>query len=323
MIQQTISPTEIASPERLATLEKRYHRSRKKIRIILLIPALWMIGAAVAASINELWVWQALVGWCLLVLFLVGVYILYQVPGTDDVVHQYAMEILPGLFRKAGADEVHVAKRHDLSMKTFLEAGLYYDKYSSISREDCIGGKINGSDFGMYEIAIQVKTMTDSLTSNNGIATNHFYGWFIVVSAPRISGFHFVTMRRRVNSGESDDWHKKTVSHWESNTTFQEVATDDRSFNEAFLLNSDHPAQLLQLLNPSLCGYLMHLAETTSNSFAVSIQRGHVYLLIGHENADLRKCPSRNFATEIDPQLADNVRWYVELIKGFQKINLR
>lgn len=323
---EPILSAEIASIERLRELEIKYRRSQQKIWVLVAIPLLWLIGASVARMINELWAWQALVGWCLLCAFLGGVFILYQIPSKDDVIHDYSQAVLPGLFKHFGADKVLVARRHDLHMKTILEAGLYYDKYNTISREDCVQGHINGIDFGMYEVALQIggSVISPQAGTTATTRTNYFYGWFVMMNTSRVHGFHFITLRNRIASGEADDWSEKTIAHWEKDITLQKVATEDGAFNELFLLNSDHPEVLLQLLTPSMRESLIQFAETASNSFAISIQRGHVFLLIGHDNADLRKAPSSgNFTEGVDPELQRDVAWYANMVKKLSQIGLR
>lgn len=326
MNQKPITGAEIASVPCLQELEKQYRRSGWKWPIVLSIPAFWIMGAAVAYLVDETWMWEALVGWCLLVAFMAGVYLLYQVPAAADVVHKYSLEILPGLFRKLGAEQVRVARRHDLSMKVFLEAGLYYEKYSSISRQDCIQGMLHGTAFGMYQVAMQTdSSLYRGAAGSPGasLKTNQFYGWYIVVDAAPVNGFHFITTRRRINAGESDDWHKKTVSHWENDQALQRISSGNAAFDEAFLLNSDQPSVLLSMLSPELQEFFLHLEKTSANSFAISIQRSSVYLLIGHEKADLRIAPEKGFTNEIPQQLTDNVRWYINLMHGLRKLARR
>lgn len=318
MNQDRISPAEIASVERLKTIEKRYGRSRKKIWFVLAIPSLWLLGAIVANTIDELWAWEALVGWCLMTTFLMGVYVLYQVPSTDDAVHWYSQEILPGLLIKLGVETVRVARRHNLSMKIFLESGLYYDKYSAISREDSIQGRINGADFGMYEIAVQTGStmMSAQAGTTASVRTNQFYGWFIVVNTAQVNGFHFITLRKKLTRGESDDWHEKTISHWEKDQVMQKVSTGNSRFDDLLLVNSDRPESLRQLLNSSALDFLVYIAETSSNAFAISIQRGNIYILIGHEKPEFRKVPEGDFTTQLSPEMVADAKWFVELIRG-------
>lgn len=319
---ERISPAQIAPADRLKAIEKRYIRSRRKIWFVLAIPALWLMGAVAAKAIDELWAWEALIGWCLMTTFLMGVYLLYQVPSTADAVHKYSQEILPGIFTQLGVENVRVARRHNLSMKVFLDSGLYYDKYSSISREDSVQGRINGSDFGMYEVAMQIGStrMSAQAGTTATLRTNQFYGWFIVVNTAHISGFHFITMRKRRNTGESDDWHAKTISHWENDRQLQKVSIANSKFDELFLLNSDMPDVLSQLLNTSAQDFLVYLAETSANSFAISIQRGNIYLLIGHEKPEFRKVPEGDFTTELNPEMVADAKWFSELIRGLGKI---
>jgi hypothetical protein len=146
----------------------------------------------------------------------------------------------------------------------------------------------------------------------------------MMINTKRFPGFHFITLRNRISSGEADDWCQKTITHWEKDTTLQKVSTDDPAFNERFLLNSDMPEQLLQLLSASMRASLLQFAETASNAFAISIQRGHVFLLIGHDTADLRNAPaSGNFEEEINDQLKSDVAWYVNVIMKLSQVGLR
>jgi len=323
MNEKPIIGAEIASATRLQELEKQYRRAGLKWKIILSIPALWIIGGLIAKVVDETWIWEALVGWCLLTTFMAGVFLLYQVPAAADVVHKYSLEVLPGIFRQFGAQEVRVAKRHDLSMKVFLESGLYYDKYSTISREDSIQGTLHGNNFGMYEVAVQVGSslMTGRPGATRPVHTNQFYGWFIILNTPMHNGFHFITPRKRFNTGESDDWLMKTIAHWENDEQLEKITTGTPSFDELFFLNSDQPSVLLSLLNTSAKEYLVQQAQSARNAFAISIQRSCVYVLIGHERAEFRVAPESNFIGNIPESLAEDVGWYVQFINNLRKMS--
>lgn len=238
-----ISPTEKRPAEALAALEKKYRKSKQKALFLLLIPLLWILGAIPAYFIGSAVAWECLAGWCIGVTFCVGVYATMWLPDTAEVVHNYAQLVLPELFRNAGVNDVRVHTRHDLSMKTFLDSGLYHDRYNSISREDSIQGNLHGVPFGMYEVAMQVGGTRMNARSGivSGTRTNYFYGWFVMLNVPRISGFHFITMRGRKNSGESDDWLQHTIAHWENDVQLQQTQSGNAAFDRQFMLNSDQP----------------------------------------------------------------------------------
>lgn len=320
----TISAEKKSPDSRLTALESQYERAGQKIWWWLSVPLLWVSSWFVVDWVDVEWAWDFFGLWCILVLILIGMFIYKRFPAKENVIHEYSQLVLPKIFSGFGVRDVKVARRHDLSMKTFLESGLYHDKYNSISREDSVQGILNGEQFGMYEVAMQVGS--SRMGGRAGIVsttrTNHFYGWFIVLNAARIPGFHFITMRARKNSGESDDWHVKTFQHWDTDTQLQKIILGNPVFDQQFLLNSDHPHALISLLSPTMQEFLLYLAHTTKNSFAISIQKSRIYVMIGHENASLRKCPDQNFAGEYPPDLVEDVKWFVELIQGLSRMRL-
>lgn len=315
MIELKFRPQELAPEDRLRRLEKQYRRSRQKWLFIAAIPVLWAIGAIPLFSLGYSWLGPVYTAWCILVVFAIGAYVIFRFPVADEVEHEHAQVILPGLLTKLGVEAAAVHKRHNLSTKTLLDAGLYYGKYNAWLREDCIQGTISGFNFGMYETAIQIAS-----TAGGGYdRTNEFYGWFIAVNIRPLQGFHFITMRRRVNSGESDDWHRKTLSHWENDRQLQKIASGNKEFDEAFRLNTDHPAALMSRLDDAAMDFLLYLARTTKNSFALSIQRSHIFLLIGHEGANLRRSRKGDFTLDYSDEIAEEVHWYIEAIKSLAK----
>ncbi|HTF05470.1 MAG TPA: DUF3137 domain-containing protein [Bacteroidia bacterium] len=320
---EVLTPAEIAPEEALHSLQKMRERAKQKWMIIFLTIGLLVLGSSVVYALEIKWLLIAYAASCIASVFIVGAWVFLKLPVLTEVEHKYAQVVLPGLFTKTGATEVRVGKHHDLSMKTFLEAGLYHDKYSSISREDYIQGKFNERPFGMYEIAIQTVATYGGGGAQNTVGTNRFYGWFIIVPADRISGFHFITMRYRNNNGESDDWHTLTLQHWEEDVHLQKFVPGESKFDDAFLLNTNQPEALHEILTPSLQEFLLYAAATAKNSFAISIQRSRIYVMIGHERANFRQCPEKKFTEEFHPDLLEDVKWYADLLKGIHKVGSR
>lgn len=317
---EEIIPSEIAAQAELQKLQKRREWAQRKWTIVFAALTGLVLGAGTVYALEIRWLILAYAPFCIASIFAVGAWVFLKLPVLSEVERKYSQLILPGLFTKAGASEVLVSKRHDLSMKTFLEAGLFHDKYSTISREDCIQGKFSERPFGMYEVAMQtVATYGGMSPMQNTIGTNRFYGWFIIVPAERIPGFHFITMRYRNNDGESDDWHTLTFQHWEEDQQLQKITLGETKFDDAFLLNTDQPETLRTILNPSVQEFLLYVASTTKNSFAISIQRSRIYMMIGHETATFRKCPEKKFTEEIHPEMIEDVKWYADLLRGLQK----
>lgn len=320
MKQGHIALGEIASVPRLRQLEKQHRRSRKKGQLILLIPALCILGAIPAYLLDINWLWEALAGWCILVIFLVGSYIMWKLPVTEEIVHDYSQEVLPGLFRKLGIEKPEAFRRHNLAVKAFLDSGLFHDKYSSISREDCIQGFVHSAPFGMYQVAMQVgTTLMGGRAGMTTLKTNHFYGWFITVNIAAVPGVHVIIMRQRIHSGESDDWHSKTISHWEKSDFLQKEISGNEMFDEKFLVFTDYPQELFRLLTPETQKFLLYLAQTTQNSFAISVQKSSASLLIGHESPTFRICPEGDFTSELPVEMVDDARWFADLLKGIQR----
>lgn len=316
---EQIRPAEIAPLDRLEKLEKQYRRSRQKLKFLLLIPGLWLLAFIPTYILDIKWLWEDFAGWCILVLFGIGGYAVLKFPIADDVIHAYAQEILPGLLRKFGVENPRVSKRHDLSFRTMLESGLYHDKFNGVLREDSVQGTLGQIPFGMYEIAIQVNSTIGARSARTSFSTNHFYGWFIQLAIPHIRGVHTIVMRRRIHGGESDDWHEETLEFWQENSQLQKIFTSNPSFDEAFLVASDLPETLRPMLDRNAQEFLLYLAQTTRNSFAISVQHSKVYMMIGHENPTFRKSPDGNFTTEINREMMEDAKWFVDLIRGLGK----
>lgn len=317
---EDLTPAEIAPEKELHNLQKKREWAQHKWMLTLVTLVLLVLGATGVYALEIRWLFIAYAGFCVLTIFVVGAWIFLKLPVLSEIEHSYAQLVLPGLFTKANAIEVRVGKRHDLAMKTFLEAGLFYDKYSTISREDWITGKFDGQSFAMYEVALQTVATYGAVALQNTVGTNRFYGWFIVVPADRISGFHFITMHYRNNEGESDDWHTLNYQHWVEDQQLQKIKLRDAKFDDTFLLNTDQPEILRGMLSPSTQEFLLYIASTTKNSFAISIQRSRIYMMIGHERANFRKCPEKKFTEEIHPEMLEEVKWYADVLRGLTRI---
>ncbi len=317
---EDLTPAEIAPEKELRQLQKKREWAQHKWMIALATLGLLVLGATGVYAAEIEWLFIAYAAFCLIIVFVVGALIFMKMPVLAEAEHSYAQLVLPGLFTKSGATEVRVGKRHDLAMKTFLEAGLFYDKYSTISREDWITGKFNERSFGMYEVALQTVATYGALAFQNTVGTNRFYGWFIVVPVDRISGFHFITMHYRNNEGESDDWHTLNYQHWMEDQQLQKIKLGEAKFDDAFLLNTDQPEMLRGMLSPHVQEFLLYIASTTKNSFAISIQRSRLYMMIGHDGANFRKCPAKKFTEEIHPEMLEEVKWYSDVLRGLTRI---
>lgn len=317
---EDLTPAEIAPEKELHILQKKREWAQLKWMVIFITLGLLVLGASGVYALEIRWLFLAYAGFCVAVIFVAGAWIFLKLPVLAEVEHSYAQIVLPGLITKTGATEVRVGKRHDLAMKTFLEAGLFYDKYSTITREDWIQGKFNAQSFGMYEVALQTVATYGAGPMQNTVGTNRFYGWFIVLPINHISGFHFITMRYRTNEGESDDWHTLTFQHWTEDQQLQKINLGEANFDDAFLLNTDQPEMLRGMLSPSVQEFLLYLASTTKNSFAISIQRSRIYMMIGHERATFRKCPEKKFTEEIHPEMLEEVKWYADVLRGLSHI---
>jgi hypothetical protein len=317
---EDLTPAEIAPQTELDFLQKKREWAQRKWMLAFMTAGLLVLGASLVYALEIKWLFLAYAAFCVATIFVVGALIFMKLPVLSEVERSYAQLVLPGLFAKAGATEVRVGKRHDLAMKTFLEAGLFYDKYSTISREDWVQGKFNEQTFGMYEVALQTVATYGAGPMQNTVGTNRFYGWFIVVPVHRISGFHFITMHYRNNEGESDDWHTLNYQHWVEDQQLQKIKLGETKFDDAFLLNTDQPEMLRGMLTPSVQEFLLYIASTTKNSFAISIQRSRIYMMIGHERANLRMCPEKKFTEEIHPELLEEVKWYADVLRGLSRI---
>lgn len=317
---EDLKPTEIAPEKELIDLQKKREWAERKWMVAFTALGLLVVGAMAVYGLEIKWLFVAYAGFCVATIFVVGGWIFLKLPVLSEIEHSYAQLVLPGLFTKSGASEVLVGKRHDLAMKTFLEAGLFYDKYSTISREDWIQGKFNERSFGMYEVALQTVATYGAGPMQNTIGTNRFYGWFIIIPIDRMPGFHFITMRYRNNEHESDDWHTLNFRHWTEDEQLQKITLGEAKFDDAFLLNTDQPDALRGMLTPSVQEFLLYAATTTKNSFAISIQRSRIYLMIGHERASFRKCPDKKFTEEIHPEVLEEVKWFSDLVRGLTRI---
>ncbi len=317
---EDLTPAEIAPETELNILQKKREWAQRKGMLAFTALGFLVLGASLVYALEIKWLFLAYAAFCVVTIFVVGAIIFMKLPVLTEVERSYAQLILPGLLTKAGATEVRVGKRHDLAMKTFLEAGLFYDKYSTISREDWIQGKFNEQSFGMYEVALQTVATYGAGPMQNTVGTNRFYGWFIVVPVDRISGFHFITMHYRNNEGESDDWHTLNYHHWVEDQQLQKIKLGETKFDDAFLLNTDQPEMLRGMLTPSVQEFLLYLASTTKNSFAISIQRSRIYMMIGHERANLRTCPEKKFTEEIHPEMLEEVKWFADVLRGLTRI---
>lgn len=318
-----VSPSEIASLEGLRALEKKRRLSQSKwLMILVAAGALAIIGTGIFA-VEIRWLLFVFVVLCIATIFGVGFWLFIKTPVLSEVEHEYSQFILPGLIAKMDVADVKTSRRHDLAMKVILETGLFHSKYSAISREDAVQGKVNGIAFGMYEFAMQTRaTYSFGFVpgTDNTVGTNQFYGWLIIVPMDRVPGFHFITMKYRTTGGESDDWHSETLQHWEDDKQLQKITLGVEKFDRAFLLNSDQPGALRNLLTPQTQAFLLYLFETSQNAFAISIQRGRIYLMIGHESATFRKCPPGKFTEEIHPEVLQDAKWYIDLIRGLSRM---
>lgn len=66
--------------------------------------------------------------------------------------------------------------------------------------------------------------------------------------------------------------------------------------------------------------FLLYLAKTTKNAFAISIQRSTIFLLTGHESATFRKCPDADFAGTFPPEMVEDVQWFTALVRGLSRM---
>jgi hypothetical protein len=320
MITSEIRGAELAPVQELETLSAHYRRSSRKYLFLLLIPVLWIISASLLLVPDFEWAPAIVSLLCIVALFGVGGFVFVLIPSPDEIKNRYSHLIIPGLFRRLGAQDVEVFPSHTVSTAAILDSKLYAGPYDSILRRDCIMGNIRGMHFGMYEIAIQTgHSLSGSRFLTSSVMAHQFFGWFIMVPVRSMIGEHFIIMRERVSETEADDWQKKTVKRWSEFPQFFYNENDKSEFHHTFLVATSHPQQMNQLLTKEAKEFLMFLAKTTGSAFGISIRGNRLSVLIGEENGSFHYAPDGLFTEKIPEETAENARWYLTLLVGIRK----
>ena len=310
-------PDEIA----LSKLGQLYRLARIRYSLLVLIPALW-VGGVLAASlsgpINGLTA-GILIAWFFIVLFGIGAWVFLIIPEKEEVKRKYVSHVLPYLFAQEGLT-IDYYPSHDLQMKTFLQSGLFHDDYQTMLREDCIQGSASKMKFSMYQVAVQTLSRVTGRYGNSArLATNMFYGWAIHAIIPRIPGTHVIIPKGRKTNDESDDWVEKVHENWWSNPRVASTETGYVPFDALFTLYTDQPAAFFSVGKKEFLDFVIYLANTSTNAFAINMSGSVFALHIGHEKTSFRHMPDGNFATEYNPELLEEVKWFAQMLKDIQR----
>lgn len=322
MIQAT---TPSQNPEELLALEllaKKYRLARFRFTLLLLIPALWIIGGILISAIFDMYGAGVpiMLIWIFVVLFGVGAWVFLMIPHKLEIERQYAKLVVPALLKQEGI-QAEYYQAHTLATASFLKSGLYQEKYSTIRREDSVTGKALGMPFGMYQLAVQVSTPLgrSAFQPRTTLLTNHFYGWVIQCGITPVAGRHVLLFKTRKTSHESDDWLAPVQKYWQTNPECPPLFSGNPVFDAHFLLFSDRPKVAEDLFHPEVRQFLLYLAETSENAFAISISGNVLTMHIGHSEPTFRSCPKENFGREYHPRMLEEAKWFSDLLKGMRK----
>jgi len=321
MMEAVFAPPDSRHTSELEKLEKQYKKARFRHAKLLYIPALWILGIASAYAIDNPFLWEGIAIYLVAVVFLVGAWVFAIIPTKESLEKKYARIVLPALFKQRGITATYF-NSHLLSISAFLKSGLYQENYSTLLREDSLTGDVQGMPFGMYQVAVQVASGVGggSVTRpRSRILTNHFYGWVIQCGITAVAGQHTLIFRDRKTSHESDDWIIPVREYWLKRLSPVSVSLQANSFEDCFLLFTDQPKVAAGIFDPEFQKLLIYLAQTSVNAFAITISGNLFTLHMGHNDPTFRTCPEKDFSSTYHPQLAIEVQWYCDLLKGIKQ----
>jgi hypothetical protein len=308
----------------LRQLGRMYRFSRIRYLLLLLIPALWILGGTLVGMghYDSLSV-GILIAWFFVVLFGVGAWVFLFIPEKEELTRKYVSHVLPFLFQREGLT-VDYYPSHDLSMAAFLKSGLYHDRYNTMLREDCIQGSVTRMQFSMYQVAVQtVSGHMGRYGNHSRTATNEFYGWAIHCLIAPVRGTHVILPRSRKTGDESDDWLEKVSENWSTNPRCPAQLTGYAAFDGQFVLYTDNPQAFFSFATKEFFDFLIYLSGTSGNAFALNISGGLLAFHMGHESPSFRYCPDGDFASEYHPELLQEAKWFCDLLKGIQRFTMR
>lgn len=282
----------------------------------LIAPALWAIPVVLAISVNSTALSIFSIAWVFLVIFGLGIYLHVILPSNDDVSIAYKKLIIPELLQQAGI-EAEYSLAHGLKVDSFKKAGLYQEHYSHFERTDSVIGKYRGIKFGLYELAVQV---ADSIggtlpgAPSASFLTNHFYGWVLHVPVKPFAGTVHIIPRSRKNTGESDDWLKAVIEHYDMHYDRELYRTDDPEFDHTFSVYATSETEAKFLLQPAFIHFLLEAYRQSANAPAFAFVENRAYMHVGISDSGFEKKRGQVIYPPDTQDLTKKIRYFCLVI---------
>ncbi|MGL4597961.1 MAG: DUF3137 domain-containing protein [Bacteroidia bacterium] len=266
------------SGEEMAQLKKiqfQQRFARKRGLILMLVFLVGVVPFLLGVFFDQIWL--VVLGGTLGLagaLILVGWFIVF-LPKNETISKRWKKIVLPHLLHSIGLQgEYHTA--HDLAVKTFLNAGLFKEKYSYFSREDCFLLQYQNARFGLYQLAVQYRLKQDDFL------TNHFYGLVLHVPLQKKFNGVWIIPKNRRTAHESDDWLLPVLEYRHKKEGIVAVQSGHPEFDACFFVFCYQPQEAAIVLKPWFCSLLYRVQQNWENGLAISFVDQLAALHVGH-----------------------------------------